>query len=87
MWAHRKAEQVNQSVFMCRSCGYVEDVDLNAARNIRWRAAVNQPMDCDPCGAELGGFTEVHIASFIYSVILIYQCSRLPSCTRAHVLR
>jgi IS605 OrfB family transposase len=39
-----KGNRVSQSVFRCRSCGHAENADLNAAENIRWRAAVNQPI-------------------------------------------
>jgi IS605 OrfB family transposase len=33
-----KGNRVSQSVFRCRSCGHGENADLNAAKNIRWRA-------------------------------------------------
>jgi transposase len=36
--------RVSQSEFRCRSCGHEENADLNAAKNIRWRAEVNQPI-------------------------------------------
>ena len=39
-----RAKRVSQSVFRCRVCGFEEDADLNAARNIRRRAGVNQPI-------------------------------------------
>jgi putative transposase len=39
-----KLNRVSQSVFMCRVCGHGENADLNGARNIRWRAEVNQPI-------------------------------------------
>ena len=39
-----KRSRVSQSEFRCRACGYAENADLNAARNIRWRAAVDQPI-------------------------------------------
>ncbi|MCX6655686.1 MAG: zinc ribbon domain-containing protein [Candidatus Bathyarchaeota archaeon] len=39
-----KLNRVSQSVFKCRSCGHGENADLNAARNIQWRAEVNQPL-------------------------------------------
>jgi putative transposase len=49
-----KLNRVSQSEFKCRSCGHVENADLNAARNIRWRAAVNQPIVvCQPGGLEV----------------------------------
>jgi putative transposase len=45
-----RLNRVSQSEFRCRSCGHVEDADLNAARNIRWRADVNQPIVVCPDG-------------------------------------
>jgi putative transposase len=39
-----KGNRVSQSVFRCRACGYELNADLNGARNIRWRAGVNQPI-------------------------------------------
>ncbi len=45
-----KGNRVSQSVFRCRRCGFDEDADLNAARNIRWRAGVNQPIVVCPDG-------------------------------------
>jgi IS605 OrfB family transposase len=45
-----KLNRVSQSVFRCRSCGHGENADLNAARNIRWRAGVNQPIVVCPRG-------------------------------------
>ncbi len=45
-----KGNRVSQSVFRCRSCGHGENADLNAARNIRWRAEVNQPIVVCPDG-------------------------------------
>jgi IS605 OrfB family transposase len=39
-----KCNRVSQSEFRCRKCGHSENADLNAARNIRWRAEVNQPI-------------------------------------------
>ncbi|MGD0805233.1 MAG: zinc ribbon domain-containing protein [Candidatus Bathyarchaeia archaeon] len=29
---------------ICRACGYESNADLNAARNILWRADVDQPI-------------------------------------------
>jgi IS605 OrfB family transposase len=46
-----KLNRVSQSVFRCRVCGHLEDADLNAARNIRWRAGVNQPIVVCPDGS------------------------------------
>ncbi|MCX6655568.1 MAG: zinc ribbon domain-containing protein [Candidatus Bathyarchaeota archaeon] len=43
--------RVSQPLFRCRSCGYEENADLNAARNIRWRAGVNQPIVVCPDGS------------------------------------
>jgi IS605 OrfB family transposase len=49
-----RLNRVSQSEFRCRSCGHVEDADLNAARNIRWRAEVNQPIVvCQSEGLEI----------------------------------
>ncbi|MCX6654937.1 MAG: transposase, partial [Candidatus Bathyarchaeota archaeon] len=45
-----KRSRVSQSLFRCRVCGFMEDADLNAARNIRWRAGVNQPIVVCPDG-------------------------------------
>ncbi|MCX6656230.1 MAG: transposase [Candidatus Bathyarchaeota archaeon] len=45
-----KLNRVSQSVFRCRSCGHVENADLNAAKNIQWRAGVNQPIVVCPDG-------------------------------------
>jgi IS605 OrfB family transposase len=39
-----KGNRVNQSEFRCRVCGRSVNADFNAAKNIRWRAAVNQPI-------------------------------------------
>jgi IS605 OrfB family transposase len=36
--------RISQSEFRCRSCGHGENADLNAAKNIRWGAEVNQPI-------------------------------------------
>ena len=38
-----KANRKSQGEFICRACGYTANADLNAARNIRERAVVNQP--------------------------------------------
>ncbi len=44
-----KGNRVTQARFRCRVCGYELNADLNAAENIRWRAAVNQPIAvCQP---------------------------------------
>jgi len=45
-----KHNRVSQSEFRCRSCGHGENADLNAAKNIRWRAEVNQPIVVCPDG-------------------------------------
>jgi putative transposase len=39
-----KANRRTQARFRCRACGYELNADLNGARNIRWRAGVNQPI-------------------------------------------
>jgi IS605 OrfB family transposase len=39
-----KANRTSQARFCCLQCGYTTHADLNAARNIRERAAVNRPM-------------------------------------------
>jgi len=49
-----KLNRVSQSEFKCRVCGRSENADFNAAKNIRWRAAVNQPIVvCQPEGLEI----------------------------------
>jgi putative transposase len=45
-----KLNRVSQSEFKCRGCGYEENADLNAAKNIQWRAEVNQPIVVCPDG-------------------------------------
>jgi putative transposase len=45
-----KRNRVSQSVFRCRRCGFDENADFNAAKNIRWRAEVNQPIVVCPNG-------------------------------------
>jgi len=45
-----KRNRVSQSEFRCRACGFESNADLNAARNIRWRAEVNQPIVVCPDG-------------------------------------
>jgi len=45
-----KRNRVSQSEFRCRTCGHSENADLNAAKNIRWRAEVNQPIVVCPDG-------------------------------------
>jgi IS605 OrfB family transposase len=39
-----KRSRVSQSEFRCCLCGYELNADLNVAENVRWRAAVNQPI-------------------------------------------
>jgi len=49
-----RLNRVSQSGFRCRSCGYVENAGFNAAKNIQWRAVVNQPIVvCQPVGLEV----------------------------------
>jgi len=49
-----RLNRVSQSGFRCRSCGHVDDADFNAAKNIQWRAEVNQPIvGCQPVGLEI----------------------------------
>ena len=45
-----KRNRVSQSEFKCRSCGFELNADLNAAKNIQWRAEVNQPIVVCPDG-------------------------------------
>ena len=39
-----KKNRKSQSVFVCESCGHSDHADLNAAKNIAFRAVVNQPI-------------------------------------------
>jgi IS605 OrfB family transposase len=39
-----KGNRKSQSEFVCLECGHKENADVNAAKNIQARAAVNQPM-------------------------------------------
>ena len=49
-----RLNRVSQSRFKCRVCGRLEKADFNAAKNVRWRAAVNQPIVvCQPEGLEV----------------------------------
>jgi hypothetical protein len=45
-----KRNRVSQSEFKCCRYGFEENADLNAARNIQWRAEVNQPIVVCPSG-------------------------------------
>jgi IS605 OrfB family transposase len=45
-----RRNRVSQSEFKCCRCGFEENADLNAARNIQWRAEVNQPIVVCPSG-------------------------------------
>ena len=45
-----KRNRVDQAHFRCLKCGYTAPADYNAAKNIRDRAAVNQPMVSTPRG-------------------------------------
>lgn len=38
-----KSNRKSQESFVCQNCGFADNADLNASRNIRERAAVNQP--------------------------------------------
>jgi len=46
-----RANRRSQGFFLCRSCGVTMNADWNGARNIAYRAAVNQHMvpDALPC--------------------------------------
>lgn len=45
-----KLNRVSQSEFKCLSCGYAENADYVSARNIKWKAEVNQPIVVCPDG-------------------------------------
>lgn len=47
----KKRNRVSQSEFRCQACGHSENADLNAAKNIQWRAEVNQPIVVCPNGS------------------------------------
>lgn len=46
-----KANRKSQSSFVCLECGHTEHADINAAKNISLRAAVNQPIVFCPLGS------------------------------------
>jgi transposase len=39
-----RANRKTQAGFVCVACGYTENADINAAKNIASRAVVNQPI-------------------------------------------
>ena len=39
-----KENRKTQAEFVCLACGHSENADVNAAKNIAFRAAVNQPI-------------------------------------------
>lgn len=43
-----KANRKSQAEFVCKQCGHTENADFNAAKNIRFRGAVNLPMVSEP---------------------------------------
>jgi IS605 OrfB family transposase len=56
-----KGNRVSQAVFRCRACGYTGDADLNGAKNIRWRAEVNQPIVSSLCGRVFEAQGQAHL--------------------------
>ena len=42
-----KRNRKSQSEFVCQQCGFVMNADRNAAKNIAFRAVVNQPIVSD----------------------------------------
>jgi putative transposase len=58
-----KANRPTQSLFLCKLCQYSALADFNAARNIRARAVVNQPMVAKPLYPVEGSQTKVSATS------------------------
>ena len=50
-----KANRRSQEKFQCKKCGHHDLADVNAARNIRARAAVNQPIVSSPAISSAAG--------------------------------